>query len=151
HLSWAAKLHEIGISVSHSGYHKHSAYIIENADMPGFSRSDQETLALLVLGHRGSLKKLPDSLSDEPAQWKPLMALRIAALIYRSRRQIKPPPIGLTAKKQSVEMRVDESWLDTHPLTAAALADEMSEWKSRKLELRVTPSRHDLSRKTAAA
>jgi exopolyphosphatase/guanosine-5'-triphosphate,3'-diphosphate pyrophosphatase len=151
HLSWAAKLHEIGISVSHSGYHKHSAYIIENADMPGFSRSDQETLALLVLGHRGSLKKLPDSLGDEPAQWKPLMALRIAALIYRSRRQLKPPPIGLTAKKQSVEMRVDETWLDTHPLTAAALADEMSEWKSRKLELRVTPSRHDLSRKTAAA
>jgi exopolyphosphatase/guanosine-5'-triphosphate,3'-diphosphate pyrophosphatase len=148
HLDWAARLHEIGISVAHSGYHKHSAYIIQNADMPGFSQSDQEALAMLVLGHRGSLKKLPEL--DEP-QWKPIIALRIAALIYRSRRDLKLPPITLTAKKESVNLRVDEAWLDANPLTCAALLAEVDEWKMRKVELQVNPTRADSNKKSAAA
>ena len=57
-LSWAARLHEIGISVAHAGYHKHSAYIVGNADMPGFSRMDQSRLARVVLAHRGKLEKV---------------------------------------------------------------------------------------------
>ena len=56
-LSWAARLHEVGISVAHSGYHKHSAYILGNADMPGFSRREQERLSALTLGHRGAVVK----------------------------------------------------------------------------------------------
>ena len=47
YIAWAAKLHEIGISVAYSGYHKHSAYIVQNADMPGFSRMEQWRLATL--------------------------------------------------------------------------------------------------------
>lgn len=60
-LGWAAALHEIGLSISHSAYHKHSAYIASNADMPGFSRTDQARLAALVLGHAGKLGKLSQS------------------------------------------------------------------------------------------
>jgi len=59
-LDWAARLHEIGLSVSHSGYHRHSGYILENADMPGFSRTEQARLALLARAQRGALVKLPD-------------------------------------------------------------------------------------------
>ncbi len=146
HLIWAAKLHEIGISVAHSGYHKHSAYIIQNADMPGFSRGDQERLALLVLGHRGSLKKLPEPISDDV--WKMLMALRLAALVYRSRRELKLPAFTLAVRKNSVELRIDEAWLDEHPLTAAALESERNEWK--KVELRVVAAQPDLARRSAA-
>ena len=57
-LSWAAQLHEIGLMVAHAGYHKHSAYILGNADMPGFSRMEQAEIALLVLAHRGTLEKV---------------------------------------------------------------------------------------------
>ncbi|MGH8630656.1 MAG: exopolyphosphatase, partial [Burkholderiales bacterium] len=57
-LSWAAMLHQIGLNVAHSGYHKHSAYILANADMPGFSKKEQQQLSLLVLAHRGSLDKM---------------------------------------------------------------------------------------------
>jgi exopolyphosphatase/guanosine-5'-triphosphate,3'-diphosphate pyrophosphatase len=57
-LSWATRLHEIGISVAHNAYHKHGAYILTYADMPGFSKKDQARLAMLVLGHRGKLEKL---------------------------------------------------------------------------------------------
>lgn len=149
HLEWAAKLNEIGISVAHSGYHKHSSYILQNADMPGFSQSDQVALATLVLGHRGSLKKQPEELFDEPSQWKPLLALRLASLIFRSRRDLKLPALALSAKKQGAELKIDEAWLDAHPLTASALEDEIGEWK--KLDLKVTPMRPEVRKSAAAA
>ena len=63
-LQWAAHLHEIGISVAHSGYHKHTAYILANADMPGFSKKEQNRLSLLALAHRGGLEKLRAQLHD---------------------------------------------------------------------------------------
>ena len=54
-LQWAARLHEIGLDVSHSGYHRHGAYLLENADMPGFPREEQRLLARLVGAHRRKL------------------------------------------------------------------------------------------------
>src|SRR5690606_10894492 len=57
-LGWAANLHEIGISIAHDDYHKHSAYILAHADMPGFSNDDQALLALLAQGHHGKISKL---------------------------------------------------------------------------------------------
>jgi exopolyphosphatase/guanosine-5'-triphosphate,3'-diphosphate pyrophosphatase len=60
-LQWAANLHEIGLSISHNGYHKHSAYITGNADMPGFSKNDQARLAALLIGHAGKLGKLANN------------------------------------------------------------------------------------------
>ncbi|NTV97242.1 MAG: exopolyphosphatase, partial [Thiobacillus sp.] len=51
-LNWAARLHEIGINIAHSGFHKHGAYILENADMPGFSRRYQTRVAALVRASR---------------------------------------------------------------------------------------------------
>nr|WP_230370535.1 hypothetical protein [Paludibacterium denitrificans] len=57
-LGWAARLHEIGLTIAHTAYHKHSAYILQNADMPGFSKREQATLAAIVLGHRGDMGKM---------------------------------------------------------------------------------------------
>ena len=51
-LNWAADLHEIGIDIAHSQYHKHSAYIIENGDLAGFSKQDQILLATIIRLHR---------------------------------------------------------------------------------------------------
>ena len=49
------RLHEIGLDVAHSGYHRHGAYLLENADMPGFAREEQLLLARLVGAHRRKL------------------------------------------------------------------------------------------------
>ena len=92
YIAWAAKLHEIGISVAYSGYHKHSAYIVQNADMPGFSKMEQWRLATLVLAHRRTLKKI-FTRDVEIVDWRMVMALRLAALIYRSRADIALPEI----------------------------------------------------------
>src|SRR4029078_1303986 len=89
-LDWAARLAEIRISIEHAQYPKHSAYVLSNADMPGFSRMEQARLSRIVLAHRGKLRKMQDEGLDG-ADWKLVFALRIAALILRSRTDPRPP------------------------------------------------------------
>ncbi len=136
-LVWAAKLHEIGISVAYSGYHRHSAYIVENADMPGFSKMEQARLAALVLAHRRSLKKLMVR-GDETPDWRMVMALRLAALIYRSRADFLCPSISAKIGNRTVRLDIDREWLADNPLTVMALEEEMAEWEvtGYKLDVR---------------
>jgi exopolyphosphatase/guanosine-5'-triphosphate,3'-diphosphate pyrophosphatase len=138
-LRWAARLHEVGLAIAHSGFHKHSAYIIRNADMPGFSRMEQEHLGRLVLGHRGGLRKM-QGLLDVPERVMPALALRLAALFYRSRAGVTPPDIRLAVAGSKVEIALSESWLAEHPLTAAALETEAIEWKGLGVKLTVVPT-----------
>ena len=99
-LDWAARLHEIGLMVSHGGYHRHSGYILENADMPGFSRSEQARLALLARAQRGALAKLPEfaldaTLSDNDRQL--VWLLRQAVILCRSRAEPHLPEVKVEA------------------------------------------------------
>lgn len=125
-LEWAALLHEIGYTVSHIGYHKHGAYILENADMPGFSAQEQRQLALLVLGARGGLAKAAQVLAvpDFAAQ---IIALRLAVLFHHARRAISAPRIAL-AMGRPIRFGIAARWLKAHPLTAHLLDKERGEW-----------------------
>jgi exopolyphosphatase/guanosine-5'-triphosphate,3'-diphosphate pyrophosphatase len=127
YLSWAAKLHEIGISVAYSGYHKHSAYIVQNADMPGFSKMEQWRLSTLVLAHRRSLRKIFTH-EVEIVDWRMVMALRLAALIYRSRADIALPEIAARMNGRALRLGIDRDWLANNPLTVTALQEEIEEW-----------------------
>jgi exopolyphosphatase/guanosine-5'-triphosphate,3'-diphosphate pyrophosphatase len=135
-VDWAAKLHEVGISVAHGGYHKHSAYILRYADMPGFSRREQERLSQLVLGHRGSLKKMQGQLAQETELLETL-ALRLAALVHRNRQPVDPPSIHARRTKEGVQVLVPGNWLTQNPLTARALEEERREWRHLDLNLEV--------------
>jgi exopolyphosphatase/guanosine-5'-triphosphate,3'-diphosphate pyrophosphatase len=135
-LSWAARLQEIGLTVAHSGYHKHSAYIVANADMPGFSKMEQSQLSMLVLAHRGSLGKLR-GLVRADYDWSLLVALRLAALLHRSRSDVRLPAIRASRKKSTFTFELDTKWLAANPLTAAELRDEIRGWKSLGVELSV--------------
>jgi exopolyphosphatase/guanosine-5'-triphosphate,3'-diphosphate pyrophosphatase len=139
-LARAAALHEIGISIAHNGYHKHSAYIIANADMPGFSRMEQAQLARLVLAHRGKLSKLPD-LSLVPGEWEQVFCLRLASLFCRSRTDLELPLLGAEMTESGFCVLLPESLLENRPLSAAALAEEAEEWKSIGLRLELKPVR----------
>jgi exopolyphosphatase/guanosine-5'-triphosphate,3'-diphosphate pyrophosphatase len=127
-LSWAARLHEIGLSVAHSGYHKHSAYIVANADMPGFSRMEQAHLALLVLAHRGTLEKMRGQ-STDVLDMAMVMALRLAVLFYRSHTDVRLPAAEAHFDGTRFTLALEASWVTANPLTAAALKDEMREWR----------------------
>lgn len=139
-LQWAAGLHEIGLSVAHSGYHKHGAYILRAADMPGFSSEDQERLARIVLGQRGKLEKL-DVLPKGDALWNLIFCLRLAVLLCRSRDDRPFPEIHLcllgARAGAGYEIELPDTWLDTNPLSTAALSDEAILWQRVGLDFRI--------------
>ena len=135
YIAWAAKLHEIGISVAYSGYHKHSAYIVQNADMPGFSKMEQWRLATLVLAHRRTLKKIFTHDDVEIVDWRMVMALRLAALIYRSRADIALPDIDARVSGSTLRLGINREWLAANPLTVTALQEEIEEWAAAGFKL----------------
>ena len=126
-LGWAADLHEVGLSIAHNAYHKHTAYVLENADMPGFSRADQQLLALLALGHQGKLSKL-EPLVRNHAQWTAILSLRLAVLLFRRRGEIEPLPLTASVRGDSIVVRVNKEWLAQHPLSDFTLRAEEAEW-----------------------
>ena len=134
YLGWAAKLHEIGVSIAHGGYHKHSAYIIENADMPGFSKMEQESLGFLVRAQRRSLAKLQmPALSEDRTVL--VMIFRLAVLFHRNRLHITPPELNLAWHKAGFGLDVEPGWLAKNPLTDAELASEVVYWKDLNITL----------------
>jgi len=127
-ILWVAKLHEIGISIAHSGYHRHSAYILENADMPGFSKKEQIHLGLLVRAQRGGLAKIP-ALAAQRELWPAILALRLAVLFYRSRTDTTLPYIQMKCREPEYRIRLDKTWLEQNSLTENALLSEAKEWR----------------------
>jgi exopolyphosphatase/guanosine-5'-triphosphate,3'-diphosphate pyrophosphatase len=126
-MEWASALHDIGRDIAHSGYHKHGAYVLENADLPGFSRSDQKVIALLVRAHRRKFperlfKELPIPLEDGVKQLA--LLLRIAVLIHRSRSLTDPPRIRIRIQPGNLVLGFPPGWLEGHPLTVADLEQE---------------------------
>jgi exopolyphosphatase / guanosine-5'-triphosphate,3'-diphosphate pyrophosphatase len=136
-LEWSARLAEIGLSIEHAQYHKHSAYVLSHADMPGFSRMEQARLARIVLAHRGKLRKMQDAGLDG-ADWKLVFALRVAALILRRRSDAKLPFLRVAADAGGFAIDLPQSWLDENPLSAAALESETDHWKSVGMKLNVS-------------
>jgi len=126
-LERAALLHETGLWVSHTGFHKHGAYILRNADMPGFSAGEQERLSQIVLGCRGGLDKVESMLADTEFRAQ-VCALRLAIVFHHARRAIAPPALALRVGTR-IRFGVPPRWLKAHPLTAHLLEKEAREWK----------------------
>jgi exopolyphosphatase/guanosine-5'-triphosphate,3'-diphosphate pyrophosphatase len=138
-LVWAARLHEIGLDISHDGYQRHGAYIAENADMPGFPRAEQRLLAFLIASQRHQvvtryLKELPRSWR-EPAL-RLAIILRLAVLVNRSRNDVEVPPAELRVDARALALKFDPQWLGANPLTLADLAREQRLLSQAGYELR---------------
>jgi exopolyphosphatase/guanosine-5'-triphosphate,3'-diphosphate pyrophosphatase len=139
-LRWAARLHEIGLDVAHSGYHRHGAYLLANADMAGFPREEQKLLSIMVGSHRR--KPAIEEADDLNPPWDkraPAMTLllRLAVLLHRGRSSVALPEIRLTPRPDALEIRFPAGWLDDHPLTVADLQLEIENLKTVGFRLRV--------------
>ena len=126
-LQWAANLHEIGLSISHNGYHKHSAYIAGNADMPGFSKNDQARLAALLIGHTGKLGKLANNASF--SDWRMLFCIRLAQVLCRGRTDVNLPKVKVSEQNGAYSVSLSNDWAKEHPLTEFSLQKEAAEWE----------------------
>ena len=137
-LRWAAWLHEIGLDISHSQYHKHGEYVLRHSDMAGFSRQEQLLLAFLVRAHRRKfpnavLAELPEADRDTAARLAVL--LRLAVVLHRSRGPQPLPEVEFQASGEGLQLRFPSGWLDEHPLTLADLESEARYLKSADIAL----------------
>lgn len=139
-LSWAAQLHEIGTQISHGDAHKHGAYVIDNADAPGFAEWERHRLSLLVLGHRGKPRKLEAWLDDEVFVHQ-LLSLRLAVLLCHARREPDLSGVRVRASGRAVQLVVAPDWARRYPQSAHLLREEVLAWEKTavKLELREHP------------
>ncbi len=139
-LGWAARLHEIGLSVAYSGYHRHGAYLVANSDMPGFSRADQDLLAAMLLGQRKKLtREVFAALRPQELEQalRLCVLLRLAVRLARGRSPRALPPFTVSARKNTLELTFPADWIDGHPLTLADLLEEASKLQGMSVELRV--------------
>ena len=134
-LDWAVKLHEIGISIAQGAYHKHSAYILANADMPGFSRREQGWLSNLVLAQRGKLAKMRAAFDDDPRLAALAFCLRLAVIFHRSRRTLKLPRMKVSARGTDFRIEIDAAWLSEQTLVGLALEAEVEQWREVGIRL----------------
>ena len=126
-LDWGARLHEIGLDISHDGYQRHGAYVAQYADMPGFPRAEQRFLACLIGAQRHAINIR--TLNLLPRSWRKqalrlIILLRLAVLLNRSRRAADVPDIGIEVGEQDIRLHFDGEWLAANPLTAADLTRE---------------------------
>lgn len=127
-LEWAARLHEIGSLISHSDYHKHGAYILDNADAPGFAQPELHRLGLLVLGHRGKLRKLEGDLHD-PLFVQQLLCLRLAVILCHARRDPELKGLRLSGSGPGFALAVPAAWSKAFPQSAHLLREECAAWQ----------------------
>lgn len=126
-LSWAAQIHEIGLSIAHSRYHKHGSYLVENADMAGFSREEQKVLWAMIRSHRRSFKIHRYANLHPPFDAvapRLTVLLRLAVLLNRGRHVDAVPDVKIKAKGNLVKLKFPDGFLYDSPLTRADLAEE---------------------------
>ncbi|WP_058836550.1 exopolyphosphatase [Luteimonas abyssi] len=138
-LGWAARLHEIGLTIAHSGYHLHGAYVIEHSDIAGFSRQEQQFLAAMVRSHRRKIGKstfdvLPDRLLGSARRLS--LLLRLAVLLNRAHETETIPRLEAQAQGDVLTLRLERRWLEPRPLLRADLDGEAGDIDALGLRLR---------------
>ncbi|MEJ2443325.1 MAG: Ppx/GppA phosphatase family protein [Exilibacterium sp.] len=124
-LGWSALLHEIGLSISHSGYHNHGHYLIQNSDLAGFSQFEQQLLGLLIKLHRRKTHSGPIKALEQIDKGliSVLICLRLAILLNRSRGNLDQTP-SIRIEDEKVILNFAPAWLQNHPLTERSLEHE---------------------------
>lgn len=137
-LRWAARLHEIGLDIAHSGYHRHGAYLLQHSDMPGFANNEKNILACLVACHRRKIKTehFDNLLSDDLDAVKYLIVLlRLAILLNRDRIDSDFPIKSIQAEENKITLDFESGWVEQSPLTKIDLEQESEYLKAIDIKL----------------
>lgn len=126
-LRWAARLHEIGLDISHGNFQRHGAYVAQNADLPGFPRSEQLLVSHLIANQR---KQIDSAQNDSlPSRWRDAalrlsILLRLAVLFNRSRGNVGIVAVVADSGDRDLRLSFPLGWLDENPLTVTDLNRE---------------------------
>ncbi|EJM95968.1 Ppx/GppA phosphatase family protein [Herbaspirillum sp. YR522] len=126
YLYWSAQLHETGLIVSPTGYHKHSSYMVANADMPGFTTREQRLMSTLILGQKGNLKKISEMLGDVDFA-KALLALRLAVMFRHSHITLDLDKVRVKLKSK-IDIEIRRDYITDHPSISFWFQKEQEWW-----------------------
>lgn len=126
YVYWSGLMHEVGLAVSQSGYHKHGAYMIANADLPGFTTREQRVMSIMILGQKGNLRKVQEAFSD-PDMAKAVLALRLAVMFMHSRIEVNLDELRLRMKNK-IEVELLSGWFKDHPTAWFWMQKERDFW-----------------------
>jgi len=133
-LRWSADLHEIGLALSNSGFRKIGAYMIENADLAGFAKSEQENLAYLVRNQRGDIKAAREHYGFHPNN-DLLLCLRLACIVHRDHVDRSINELQLSADGPGYHLQVPADWLYQYPAIEDLLTMEVDCWGEKNIPL----------------
>jgi exopolyphosphatase/guanosine-5'-triphosphate,3'-diphosphate pyrophosphatase len=134
-VGWAGQLHEVGMMVSHTGFQKHGAYLVLNADLPGFTTHEQNLLSVLLLAQKGNLRKVSNALGDIDVA-KAILALRLGILFMHARLDPALEPVALRVRGR-IELSLGRQLLAAHPTLAYWLSKEQAAWEEAGWQLSV--------------
>ena len=142
-LCWAAMLHETGLAINYSAIQRHSAYILENSDLPGFDQEEQQLLATLVRFHRKAIRKqefIPIPNYEEESIWRVIRLLRLAVALHHRRLDHLLPPLRLEAEGRLCRLFLPASWCDENRLLMQNLEREQHYLLNHGWELEWLPT-----------
>jgi len=142
-LVWACRLHEVGLAISHSSFHKHGQYLVENSDLPGFSKAEQIELGLLVRGHRQKypLDEIQTRVNGRSEQVGHLCLLLRLAVLFKYVAMVEDThPFQLRVGDRHLTIIYPCGWLQNHPLTRIALEREKNLLAKKGINLAVDRS-----------
>ncbi|MEZ8060940.1 guanosine-5'-triphosphate,3'-diphosphate diphosphatase [Vibrio splendidus] len=124
-LQTAAKLHEIGLTIDFKKGGEHSAYLLQNLDLPGFTRAQKHYLGELTRRYREQLTSLPEQHAISGTSSKRILRiLRLAILLTHRRNPALEPDFKLATDGNNLTLTLSKQWLADNPLTAAELEIE---------------------------
>ncbi|MCK6265511.1 guanosine-5'-triphosphate,3'-diphosphate diphosphatase [Vibrio sp. ZSDE26] len=126
-LNTACQLHEVGLTIDFKQAGKHNAYLLEQLDLPGYTRAQKHCLAEITRRYREQFSAMPEqhAVSATSGQ-RILRLLRLSVLLTHRRDSEKQPEIHIKAEDNALDISVCHQWLSRNPLTAAELEIEAS-------------------------
>lgn len=108
-ITWAAQLHDCGKIIGKIDYAKHSAYLVRYGELAGFSKKEQQLLAVLIEMQQGRwtaslLAPLTKVLGEKTARLAIL--LRLAIICARLEGQNMSVPIKIRCVKNRLDIKV---------------------------------------------
>lgn len=139
-LGWSALLHEVGLQINSRGVHRHSAYILQNSELPGFNQEQQNLLATLARFQRKRIRSadIPEfSQFDGESVNRLIMILRLSVLLNIKRQDGILPIFKVQVKKNRLNLQFPEEWLEQKPIFKADLEREVEQSVALNIELNI--------------
>lgn len=142
YLLWAAQCCRIGLSINHSQYQSHSAYLIRNSELSGFSIKERKVIAMVVQNQRRKLnfslfEQLEFSNHHKQQIQQVIFILRLALIIGKNGKPNRSNHVQIAFGKNTIQLNVDQAWLNRHALIRHALFVEKAYWEKQAIDLQI--------------